>query len=762
MIENYNLDFNHFIFEKGEKDEEFYYLNQFFKISEIPVDEFLIYLEEYIYDNSSSLTVIDFIKYLKNNEEEIATKYVNLFTRYKTHKDTLKRIKEIIQEEYEKEVRKNKKITKYTRQFNRGNKKAALLLLKTKRKDVTDSEKSEIYYKAMDRYDFYTIKRLILDEGFNYIIKYPKLLKMVVEASEKTNNPYADYIAAKVYENKEYCSSINVTYSLEKAYAKYKKIENIKDEESIKKEVWARLGEMKEKGIGTLENKLLAIHYYEPYYPLKVERLKKELEEEKKKEEKKKETPKVEKIIKEETKVKEEVKKPTKVYKPYYEEDDYEYIGQRLNNALELIKEYPCKEFEDLLTSNRYLRQNIIQAFMMKPDETIIKEFKRRDHLLSIGMKLDEIYSKDGTFNETLIAIKTAPKVVKEVPIITPKKEVKEAPKVEKVAEKPIVNTVSTQVKTPSSIVSSNNTQASKPEVQFKVDKTPISDDNPYFKELYPEHKGWTFYDEAKAVARLRQRLNYPLTPHMLPEYDSFGFHRSKREREKQYIKDLETHKDKIRDYKDRLYSEENPLKSNYNEYREKVWGISPAPNVLVGSKFAEKCEKIYNSQDSESNKISIEAKSYVYCDREHKSLNNYEYVERMLSFVPNYAKEITLVIRAKVTYEKDYSSSYLDAYDAFENSEYSKMMTWQEFSDSSKSEIGAQIYINNLNDSYKNSNRRIQAENKRKEEITSFINKMFEEHVVFAGYTFIFEDNKKQYIEGKVLKIKFDFKFYE
>ena len=145
-----------------------------------------------------------------------------------------------------------------------------------------------------------------------------------------------------MYENEEYSSSINVTYSLEKAYAKYKKIENIKDEESIKKEVWARLGEMKEKGIGTLENKLLAIHYYEPYYPLKVERLKKELEEEKKKEEKKKETPKVEKIIKEETKVKEEVKKPTKVYKPYYEEVDYEYIGQRLNNALELIKEYPC------------------------------------------------------------------------------------------------------------------------------------------------------------------------------------------------------------------------------------------------------------------------------------------------------------------------------------------------------------------------------------------------------------------------------------
>ena len=237
MIENYNLDFNHFIFEKGEKDEEFYYLNQFFKISEIPVDEFLIYLEEYIYDNSNSLTVIDFIKYLKNNEEEVATKYVNLFTRYKTHKDTLKRLKEIIQEEYEKEVRKNKKITKYTRQFNRGNKKAALLLLKTKRKDVTDLEKSEIYYKAIDKYDYYIIKKLILDEGFNYIIKYPKLLKMVVEASEFTTNVYADYIAAKVYENEEYSSSINVTYSLEKAYAKYKKIENIKDEESIKKEV---------------------------------------------------------------------------------------------------------------------------------------------------------------------------------------------------------------------------------------------------------------------------------------------------------------------------------------------------------------------------------------------------------------------------------------------------------------------------------------------------------------------------------------------
>ena len=52
---------------------------------------------------------------------------------------------------------------------------------------------------------------------------------------------------------------------------------------------------------------------------------------------------------------------------------------------------------------------------MMKPDDTIIKEFKRRDHLLSIGLKIDEIYSKDGTFNESLIAIKTAPKEVPKV-----------------------------------------------------------------------------------------------------------------------------------------------------------------------------------------------------------------------------------------------------------------------------------------------------------------------------------------------------------
>ena len=103
-------------------------------------------------------------------------------------------------------------------------------ILNRRRKDITDLEKSEIYYKAIDKYDYYIIKKLILDEGLSYIVKYPKLLKMVVEASEKTTNVYADYIAAKVYESEEYSSSINVTYSLEKAYAKYKKIENIKDE----------------------------------------------------------------------------------------------------------------------------------------------------------------------------------------------------------------------------------------------------------------------------------------------------------------------------------------------------------------------------------------------------------------------------------------------------------------------------------------------------------------------------------------------------
>lgn len=705
MLENEKLDFNHFVFEKGEKDEEFYYLNKFFKISSIPIDEFLIYLEEYIYDDSTSLTVIDFIKYLKKNEEEIATKYVNLFARYKTHKDTLSRINEIIQENEQKEERRNKKISKYTRQFNRGNKKAALLLLKTKRKEITDKEKSEIYYKAMDRYDFYTIKRLVLDEGLGYISKYPKLLKMVVEASEFTTNVYADYIAAKVYESEEYSSIIKVDYSLEKAFLKYKKVENIKDEESIKKEVWARLGEMYEKGSGVSKSIPLAIHYYDSYYPFKVERLKKELEENKKKE-----TP---KVVKEEIKVKEEVKKPTKVYKAYYEYDDYEYIGQRLNNALELIKEYPCKEFEDLLTTNRYLRQNIIQAFMMKPDETIIKEFKRRDHLLSIGLKIDEIYHEDGTFNESLIAIKTAPKEVpkvkeevkktivkespkvtqltpKEVPIITPQKDVKVTPIVEKVAEKPIVNAAS-----------------------------PKKTADELLKEL-------------------REKYNKPVKPTYSKE-----LHGSLRNFEKNIMKEYYEKEDEYRekllriapiieegksdDYRDCYYnaykfSKTNGYKHEYSSYYNKIHK-NGKEGISLGL-FTTMLESLMNNKYSYE-EVKVNISPYV-------KINELYCLERLVLGLPTTLNELKVEITVGYISYSRVESSYLKAYEDYENSEISKIVSWNEYSDSSKSDIGASIYMNNHRDNSIDSQNRQAAKEKLKKVLFYEVRNLFNQYNVF------------------------------
>ena len=72
------------------------------------------------------------------------------------------------------------------------------------------------------------------------------------------------------------------------------------------------------------------------------------------------------------------------------------------------MKQFPCKELDDLDSPIRFVKQSIVNNFSKKDDETIIKEFKRRDYLLSIGMKIDEIYTRDGEFNEINIASKLA------------------------------------------------------------------------------------------------------------------------------------------------------------------------------------------------------------------------------------------------------------------------------------------------------------------------------------------------------------------
>ena len=60
------------------------------------------------------------------------------------------------------------------------------------------------------------------------------------------------------------------------------------------------------------------------------------------------------------------------------------------------------------------------------------------------------------------------------------------------------------------------------------------------------------------------------------------------------------------------------------------------------------------------------------------------------------------------------------------------------------------------------NPNRKYEAEKNREAQITRFINDMLNQYAVFAGHTFILHDDKKQYIEGKVKKINFEFKWRE
>ena len=114
-----------------------------------------------------------------------------------------------------------------------------------------------------------------------------------------------------------------------------------------------------------------------------------------------------------------------------------------------------------------------------------------------------------------------------------------------------------------------------------------------------------------------------------------------------------------------------------------------------------------------------------------------------MLAFVPNYA-EITITIKGDLYYERDNRSSYHEHWEAFENSDLKKLGTWQEYSDSSKSEIGAGIYLDSLADGRRDGNQRLIAAQQKEQEIKKFMLEMFNKHIIFAGFTYILDGNRQ------------------
>ena len=119
----------------------------------------------------------------------------------------------------------------------------------------------------------------------------------------------------------------------------------------------------------------------------------------------------------------------------------------------------------------------------------------------------------------------------------------------------------------------------------------------------------------------------------------------------------------------------------------------------------------------------------------------------------------LTLYVKAEISYDVVMSRKYLDMAEAFDNSEYSKHMTWHEFS--SKSGYSGDIWQANYDDSQAQSNDNAIKRIEKEKIIVQFMDAMLKEYDLFVGENYEFH-GKKKYVEGLVKNIKCDVHFYQ
>ena len=460
----------------------------------------------------------------------------------------------------------------------------------------------------------------------------------------------------------------------------------------------------------------------------------------------------------------------------------------RIPKNQKLIKEYSNTVFEQFLQDNPDFKQQIEERYLELDTEDLRKELICRNELLDKNYKVTSLYKKNGfsgfsikvgaqimeeeakerqererqiKLEEEKKAKIEAERKEKERKIKLEQERVRKLEEFKKEQEKQAQLSVKTPVQSPAKTVCSTSSDTSSSSVnkndtpvKFKQITGPMPEDSPYFKSLKANISNTTILVETKAVARIRQKYDYPLEPSW-PTTDENGKKLSKHAAEKLYMNQLEERKDKLTEYYKRLYSQENQIKINVRAYRKKVWNHT---ETITVTEFIKKCEEIYNSKIHSLYKISLSAGSYTYKNSGNYKISGNTAVERMLAFVPNYA-EITITIKGDLYYERDNQSSYHEHWESFENSDLKKLGTWQEYSDSSKSEIGAGIYLDLLADGRRDGNQRLIAARQKEQEIKKFMLEMFNKHIIFAGFTYIFDGNR-QYVEGEVNKIKYEFKW--
>lgn len=382
------------------------------------------------------------------------------------------------------------------------------------------------------------------------------------------------------------------------------------------------------------------------------------------------------------------------------------YIEKRIKITNDLFKKYPCKEYDLLCQNDKAYAELIFNKCKTWDEETIIKNLKRRDYLLSIGLTMYEIYGKSGIIIESNIKDLVASKEA----LIKSKNEVKVTPK-------QVVNHIQTTPKQTTIPVkeTATNVTFSKP----KVENKPKLSDEELLKEL-----------KAKYNAPIKPEYNSSIHG-SLKKFEKVEMEEY-RKKEEEYRKKLlnvapiieNGNKDLYKDFYYNIYKfgKSNGYKHEYSDYYNKIHtngkeGISlEVFNMLLTNIMQTK----YNTED-----IVVEVKSFynikeTYC------------LERLVLGLPTTLKELNVTLTVRYISYSRVESSYLEAYEEFKNSELSKILTWDEVSDSSKSDIGASIYVNDYYDRLTDNLNKQKAKEKLKAILFYEVRQLFNTYNIF------------------------------
>lgn len=410
---------------------------------------------------------------------------------------------------------------------------------------------------------------------------------------------------------------------------------------------------------------------------------------------------------------------------------------ERVRNFFE---KYKCKEFDYFSVTNKEKADKIIRRYANFNDESIIETLKRRDYLLSIGLTINEIFDDTGYLSESRIASKV--KVIedeikrkKEEEIrIQQEKKKKELEK-EKQSKESIKPTTS----------SVNITSIRRNETFTLPFKGDITEDMyaKFYKELLPFNCcNRSIMDECVRIAKLRVAYNYPICP------TKAGI--SQRKFEKLYAE----YNQDIERYIERLCEIKNPIIGRENEHRLKVYGFASSDNFINLTEF----NNLIKSKLSDIS--SIKVSKVDIADREHKTIGANTQIERMLCLLPLFAINVKLDIYLDISYDSVSSHKYLDWVEAFENSEYSKIMDWSDFS-SDKSGYWYDIHIASEKDRYAQENANSRKRMDMEKALSYKILEELKKYKIFYRYNWK-KNGKSAYIEALVKKVTPCFHFSE